>query len=124
MKCLNRNKIPFYYCLYQGDVEITDENDYKTGEYRQVYSTPVKLKANISPASGYNTTEIFGTSERYDKIIVTDDVGCPIDENAVLFIGVEPTFTTEGTPKFNYVVKRVARSLNAVSIAVSEVKLS
>lgn len=124
LKCLNRNLTSFYYCLYEGEEEIKGAENYNTGEYKSTYSAPVKARANISPASGYNAVELFGNSERYDKIIVTDDVSCPINENAVLFIGVEPTFTQEGTPKFNYIVKRVAKSLNAVSIAVKEVKLS
>ena len=57
-------------------------------------------------------------------MIVTDDLLCPIDENTVLFIDKEPGYTEDGTPLYDYIVKRVARSLNSISYAVSKVSVS
>lgn len=171
MRCLKRNQVPFWYCLYKGtripgDTSVageamagisatgdtvTDENriydEYgnETGESIPAYADPVKLYANISPATGLSQTEQFGGLENYDKVIVLDDTSCPINEQTVLFIDKEPEFTEAETyeftesetlfgadsverktyriPKYDYIVQRVAKSLNSVSIAVTKVKV-
>ena len=66
---------------------------------------------------------MFGNLESYDKVIITDDMDCPIDENTVLFIDKDPEFK-DGKPTFDYTVRRVAKSLNTISYAVSKVKVS
>lgn len=53
----------------------------------------------------------------------TDDMSCPIDENTVLFVDSKPGYR-QGKPAFDYTVKRVAKSLNTISYAVSKVKVS
>jgi len=178
MRCLKRNYRPFHYCLYSVATEIVDENGNSTGEYEVTYEEPVLMYANISPASGQAQTEQFGNLDSYDKVIVTDDMSCPIDEHTVLFVDKEPEFApivvpdvptpsgtdniepTEpitdgdadgdggdepepepeaeptpepepeptpephGAPLYDYIVKRVAKSLNSISIAISKVKVS
>lgn len=134
-----RNDSKFYYCLYDGEQEILDEYGNRTGQYIVTYAEPVEMWANISPATGAAQTELFGTLDNYDKVIVTHDMDCPIDENTVLFIDKEPentdaqnneetavtvTGTTVSVPVYDYTVRRVAKSLNAISIAVSKVKVS
>lgn len=124
MKCLERNKSTFHYCLFKEKEPILDANGNKTGEYRLIYEDPVEMKANISPATGESQVEQFGTSLQYDKVIVIDDTACPIDENTVLFVDSQPSFNNDGTPLFDYIVKKVAESLNSISIAISKVKVS
>ena len=97
------------------------------------------MRANISQATGQSNTEQFGNLENYDKVIVIDDLNCPIDENSVLFIDKAPEFTevlthnataitttdeTISVPMYDYTVLRVAKSLNSISIAVKKVKVS
>lgn len=147
MRCLNRNKVSFHYATYidKQPVYVTDEygNQLATGEYQTIYTNPVPCGANISPASGATATELFGSVEGYDKVIVMDDPECPIDEYSILWIDTSPEIepdigsnavleiTTGGviigdnghfTPH-DYIVKRVARSLNSVAIAVSKVNV-
>lgn len=146
MRCLKRNQRPFYYCLYHGKTPLIDEYGNETGESIVTYEQPVMMYANISQATGQSNTEQFGSLENYDKVIVTDDVNCPIDENSVLFIDKEPEFTegvtidyrasdtvlgedtvnpvTISIPAYDYIVRRVAKSLNSVSIAIKKVKVS
>ena len=146
MKTLKRNKRPFYYCTIQRDEygqavtrEIVDEYGNMTGQYIVLYNEPVSFEANISPATGQSNTEQFGNLENYDKVIVIDDLNCPIDENSVLFIDKEPEYTdvlthtstaitttdqTVSVPAFDYIVRRVAKSLNSISIAVKKVHVS
>lgn len=125
MRTLKRNQRKFWYCTDTGDrEEIYDEWGNATGEYVPVYSEAHEMYANVSPASGYAQTEQFGNLESYDKVIVTDWMDCPIDENTVLFIDKEPEHdTSNNLPLFDYTVRRVAKSLNSISIAVQKVNV-
>lgn len=124
MKIMERNKITFYYLLFQGKEDVVDGEGYGIGEKRVVYSEAVPMRANVSAATGQSQVEQFGSFINYDKVIVTDDMSCPIDENSVLFIDKAPEYDVEGNPLYDYTVKRVAKSLNSVSIAVSKVSVS
>lgn len=142
-----RNDRDFWYCLLDPDVQhaVIDEDGNETGEIVPHYEEDVAMSANISPASGQAQTEQFGSLENYDRVIITRDMDCPIDENTVLFIDKEPEYSVllthkiiEGNalyaddeveeveyelPKYDYIVKRVAKSLNNISIAVRKVEV-
>lgn len=120
---LDINKKPFWYCLYNGS-EMIEEGGYKTGERRLLYGEPKQMSANISAAKGTSEAEVFGTELNYDRVIVTCDMDCPIDEQTVLFVEKEPAYDAAGNPLFDYVVKRVAKSLNVVNIAISRVEVT
>ena len=120
-----RNKTTFYYALYTGQTEIIDEYGNATGQYSVTYGNPTKTLGNISAAQGEMQTRQFGESESYDKVIVLDDVNTPIDEYSILWVDTLPHLNEDGstvTPH-DYVVKKVARSLNSVSIAISKVSV-
>ena len=118
MRCLTRNKSTFYYALYEGQNEITDEYGNSTGQYGASYSEPVQTSGNISAAQGEIQSRQFGESLIYDKVIVLDNPNIPLDEYSILWIDTLPE--TDETPH-DYIVKKVARSLNSVLIAVSKV---
>lgn len=124
MKTLKRNQTPFWYLLYDRKEPVKDEYGNESGDTKVFYKTAVECKANVSAATGSAQVEQFGSFAGYDKVIVTDDLSCPIDENTVLFIDKEPEYSEDGTPLYDYIVKRVARSLNSVSYAVSKVSVS
>ena len=115
-----RNKTTFYYALYAEQTEIVDEYGNATGEYSVTYGTPTMVVGNVSAAQGEMQTRQFGDSESYDKVIVLDDVNTPIDEYSILWVDTLPL--SAETPH-DYVVKKVARSLNSVSIAISKVSV-
>lgn len=143
-----RNDTDFWYCLLDPETQyaILDENGNETGETIPSYFPAVATFANISPANGIAQSEMFGNLENYDKVIVTRDMDCPIDENTVLFIEQDPSYTEVQThviiesqavlgddeievvtypmPKYNYYVRRVAKSKNVISIAVRKVTTS
>ena len=145
MRDLKRNQTEFWYCLLIPNTQeaIVDEYGNETGELIPSYKKAVPMRANISPATGQNQVEQFGNLDSYDKVIATCDMGCQIDENTVLFIDKLPEYTEVQTheiiegqalyaddevvektyelPKYNYIVKRVAKSLNGISIAVRKV---
>ena len=114
-----------YYALYTGQTEIVDEYGNATGQYSVSYGNPTKALANISAAQGEMQTRQFGESESYDKVIVLDDVNTPIDEYSILWVDALPHLNEDGSTEtpHDYVVKKVARSLNNVSIAISKVSV-
>lgn len=134
MRCMNRNKVRFFYSLYEGREPITDEYGNVTGEYDVKHGNPTEGYANISAAKGETQTRQFGESETYDKVIVMDNEAPPIDEYSVLWVDTVPQLNEDGslaadeegnvlTPH-DYIVKKVAKSLNNVSIAISKVNVS
>lgn len=124
MRIMERNKQSFWYLLYDRKVPVTDEDGNETGEETVVYKPAVSFRANVSAATGASQVEQFGNVAGYDKVIVTDDMACPIDENTVLFLDKEPVYDEDGKPLYDYMVRRVAKSLNSVSIAVTKVSVS
>lgn len=123
MKLMKRNLVPIYYCLYKGSQPILDDEGYETSEQEITYEKPIKFMCSVSPATGYAQVNTFGNLESYDKVLITDDINCPIDENTVLFIDRKPGFN-QGKPTYDYIVRRVAKSLNFIYYAVSKVKVS
>ena len=131
MRCLTRNKSTFFYALQDKAPEIIDEYGNATGQYSVLYTDPVRMNGSISDASGKLESRQFGDSEVYDKVIVLDNPLAPIDEYSILWVDSLPELTADGhlvldennevkTPH-DYIVKKVARSLNSVSIAISKV---
>lgn len=133
MRCLRRNMIPFWYALYSGHAPILDENGDDTGQYEVRYGNPEQAHGNVSAATGDVNTRLFGDSLDYDKVIAYERADTPIDEHAVLWIDTPPECSEDGslavdengefvTP-WDYVVRKVARSLNSALIAVSKVNV-
>lgn len=104
MRCLDRNKCKIWYALYEG--------------------SPVEIYASVSSATGMLYVRDFGNDIVYDKVILIDDIDTPIDEHTVFCIDKEPTYNEDNNLVYDYVVKRVAKSLNNVRIAVSRVDVS
>ena len=124
MRCMARNKTTFYYALYTGQTEIIDEYGNATGQYSVTYSDPIMALGNVSAAQGEIQTRQFGESENYDKAIVLDEIDTPIDEHSILWVDTPPSIDGGSTKTpHDYVVKKVARSLNSVSIAISKVSV-
>lgn len=124
MKLLKRNCKTVYYCQFVGKTPVVDDDGYETGEYTVSYTEPLPLEVNVSPATGTAQMMMFGTLINYDKVLVTTDMECPITEDSVLFVEKEPEFDDTGKPMYDYAVKRVAKSINVISIALREAKVS
>lgn len=124
MRCMAKNKQKFHYCLFQSKVPNTDSQGRKTGGYRTVYAEAVEAMGNISAATGESQAEVFGSMEDYDKVIIVDNSGPIMDENTVLFVDKSPAYDKDGTPLFDYMVKRVARSLNSISYAIRKAEVT
>ena len=123
MRGMVRNKSKFYYASYIGETEIIDENGFNSGEYEVLYTNPIAYNGNISAAQGEMQSRQFGESESYDKVIVLDDINAPIDEHSILWVDTPPHLNGNGTTDtpHDYIVRKVAKSLNGVSIAIRKV---
>lgn len=131
MKCLERNKIPFYYCNQAADddgkpmYEVQkDEWGNEIGENMPVYDEPRPARANISWATGRADTEQFGVNLDYDRVIVFDKGAYNFTETTVLFVDKEPEFSEDGQPLYDYIVKRVSPSIHYVSVAIKRVDVT
>lgn len=118
MRLLNRNLRPIYYCLFKERVPVLDEAGHRTGQFRNVYEAPVKIKAHVGSQVSFVMNEQFGHLEAYDNTITIADVDTPITDTTVLFVDKEPEFDADGTPIYDYFVRRVGKSLNVVNIEV------
>lgn len=134
MRCLLRNKSKMYYSSYLDKTQITDDYGNSTGEYEKAYSEPVEFYAYVTPATGSSDTRRFGELISYDKIIVLDNESPTIDEYSILWVDTMPQIGLDGefltnddgdilTPH-DYIVKKVAKSLNSTLIAISKVNVS
>ena len=118
---MNELGLEFGYALYEATITAEEEN-------------PVEFSANISAAKGETSTRQFGESESYDKVIVMGTDAPPIDEYTVLWVDKTPQVDETGALVTNddgevitphdYIVKKVAKSLNSVSVAISKVTVS
>ncbi|MFA6851496.1 MAG: hypothetical protein WCS30_14230 [Selenomonadaceae bacterium] len=126
MRTLDRNKSKIFYALYKEKSEILDQSGYSTGTYKIVHSNPVELLANVSSSSGTADKYMYGIDQSYDKSILVDDISCPISETSILWVDNAPTIKEDGstdTP-YDYIVKKVSRSLNVVAYAIQKVNVS
>lgn len=118
MICLKRNKQKIWYANYLGQTPIVDVQGYETGESRATYTEPTAIEVNVSPATGMTRISLFGDDLTYDKVIVSEDRHLLINENSILWVEADPE-----TEPYDYVVRRVARSLNGCAVAISRVEV-
>ena len=97
------------------------ENDIRGG-MRDTEVIIIAFDHNEEVLDRITTLEQFGNSVEYDKVILSDDMSAPIDENTVFFIDTPPAFDDDGNPMFDYIVRKVAKSLNTLAVAISKVR--
>lgn len=133
MRCMVRNKRRFWFAPYIGKSSLKDEYGNNTGEYEVRHGNPVEMYGNISAAKGETQTEQFGDMEGYDKVIAVDNTAPAFDEYAVLWVDRIPELDQNGAlatddegeikTQYDYIVVRVAKSLNSVSYAIRKVNV-
>ena len=118
MRSLNRNKRKIHYALYDRDEPILDEYGNESGESEPIYGEAVELMANVSAASGEDMAQAFGNFTNYSRVLCVSDTSCPLDEQSIVWFGVEPD------KPHNYIVTRKADSKNGILYALQEVTVS
>lgn len=118
MRSLNRNKRQIYYALLTGEVANIDEYGNETSEYTPVYGETTPLLCNVSAASGKDAVRAFGSFTSYSRTMFVADNTCPIDEDTIIWFGVDPD------EPHNYIVTRRADSKNGILYALQEVTVT
>lgn len=118
MNTLAINEIKMYYATFSGRRMAQDSQGQYTSESELSYSDPVEFWANLSAARGEASTEQFGQDVSYDKVIVSCDMSLPITDTSIIWVD-----NSLDEPN-DYIVKKVARSLNVISIAIRKVDVS
>ena len=147
MRILERNKKELWYANRSAESYVVDANGMKTGEKEQTYGTPVKMTASMSISSGANNLgsqgmvalDPYGLTTAYTHNAVTEDMNCPMDEEAIIWYGRTPTHTETVTRTvtgqtvteerevqnpYNFRVVRKATSLNHLIYYLREVDVS
>ena len=124
MHTLARNTKKIAYALYSGSTESKDSDGQYTGEHEITYASPVFVRMNVSASRGSAEYEPFGIETNYTKIMVTDDMSCPIDEHSILWVENASALENDPTTPHDYIVVRVAKSLNHITYAIREVKVA
>ena len=116
MQLLRRNQQTISYKNYMGETALaTDSDGYFTGERTETYSDIKTLRAYITANRGNAEEEMFGTSLDYDNVIYAD-LSCDIDEYSLLWVHASTDSQND------YIVRRVATSLNHKAIAIKKVR--
>ena len=125
MVSLQSNRQKIYYGELTGWQDVYDSEGYKTGEKKKTYSTPAPFLIYVSPAKGQNAWNPYGIGDEYSNVMSTNDRTCPITENSVLWIGIDP-FDQYGNVvrEHNYIVTRKADGLNSILYAIKKVDVS
>ncbi len=118
MRSLKRNKRPIYYALKVDETADKDEYGNETGEVTPVYGAAVALDVNISAATGEDAVQAFGSFTGYSRTMYVADNACPIEEDSIVWFGIEPT------EPHNYIVVRKADSKNGILFALREVTVA
>ena len=117
MQLLERNKQTIKYKNYSGTQTLsTDSEGYYTGERTENYSDVKAVKAYVTANRGDASEEMFGKNLDYDNIMYIDK-SSDINEYSLLWVHANPT-----TDANDYIVLRVATSLNHKAIAIKKVR--
>lgn len=121
MRGLERNKVGFFYATYQGETDTVNAAGAKTGGKTKSYSSPVFMRANISPANGTAREEPFGKDLNYSHVIYVNGTSCPITEESKLWIykGLD-IWSNVSEMQSNYVVVGISQSMNETLYAIRQ----
>lgn len=130
MRTMTRNRQVFWEAKLLG-AEMGQDADGNYVEETFTYSKPSEHNAPITAASGEAQTQLFGANEVYDKVITLNLGEDYLDIASVLWIDTPIELDENGNLKknakgevitpYNYVVVKVAKSLNFISVAIRKV---
>lgn len=124
MRLMQRNKQTFWYQTYQGEKAILDDDGLDTGKTESSYGDPVQCAGVISVASGWSEQQVFGNVEAYDRVITLEGHSVPINEVSRIYIKEPEIKDGAVTSQPDFIVRRVADSLNFRFIAIGKVALN
>ena len=151
MRDSKRNQCKIWYALRN---VISEKDAWGNDKDVTTYGAPKELKIGVSANKGEVEAQAFGADVRYDRVMITHDMSCPIDEythlwidetsiidNAIrtvwsegdtIFINEkgsvikadEGNISVSATKAHNYEVAAVSKSLNCIRYAIRRVNVS
>ena len=126
MRSMTRNRRTFYSASLS-TVAMGKDTDGNYTEEVYTYSDPVERVGVITAANGEAQTQLFGANERYDKVITLNLGENYLAIGSVLWVDTMPDIdeeTGETDTPYDYIVVKVAESLNFVNVAIRKVDVS
>lgn len=118
LRSLNRNKQYFYHAHKLNPTHIKDEQGNYTPELAPSYSEPILKHMNVSTPTGEEIVQAFGNMTDYSRVICTTEIDWVVKEGDILWLDHKVTESND------YIVKKVAKSLNSFLVAIKEVNIS
>ena len=119
MRNLARNCATVFFKNLVGTEDTYDEYGNNVGSPAKVYGELKSCEMSISGNKGNAENQMFGIDLDYDRTLSTADMTCEIDEYSVLWLDGADT-----SGMHNYIVKKVAPTLNQIVYAVKRVDVS
>lgn len=110
------NKRKIFYSHKLEEERVLDGDGRFTGEIRQNFGEPQPYNIYVSSGRGTYMTRPFGEQLRYDRIMNTFDMDCPIQYDDRLW--VDSNDTTEG---HDYIIKHIEDSNNSLTFQIKKV---
>lgn len=125
MRTMTRNRQVFYSASFVSASMGTDGDGNYT-EMQNTYTDPVERTGVFTPANGAANDQIFGMNEIYDKVITLNQGEDYLAVGSILWVDTMPVLDVQGktTTPYDYVVVKVAPSLNFISVAIRKVAVS
>jgi len=125
MRTMTRNRQVFYSASFVSATMGIDKDGNYT-EMKNTYSDPVEHMGVFTPANGTANDQVFGMNEIYDKVITLNQGENYLEIGSVLWVDTMPTLDQQGktTTPYDYVVVKVAPSLNFINVAIRKVTVS
>ena len=126
MRTMTRNRQVFYSAdlLSVGMSQDADGN-YVEDNYN--FSDPVRREGVFSVLKGQAQPQFYGANEVYDKVITLNMNENYLKIGSVLWVDTMPVIDEEtgktDTP-YDYIVARIAPSLNFINVAIRKVSVS
>lgn len=115
MRTLRKNTRQIWYAPLLLEENAVDDEGHITSEKVRVYGEPKEARVNYSSERGENVTALFGETKEYDLVITCTKNELPVEESAVLWVGVPPGGA------HNYRVIRISDSINVRTMLIRRV---
>ena len=125
MRTMTRNRRVFYEAAFASTAMAQDKDGIYTEE-TTTYGDVHQRYGVITPANGQADTQLFGINEIYDKVITLNKDENYLAVGSVLWVDTLPVYDAKGnvTNAYDYVVVKVAESLNFISVAIRKVQVA
>lgn len=123
MRTTQRDKRTIWYALFDGEIEVVDNDGNYTGERTVSYSAPVQTRMNVSGGRGQAAMEQFGIDNPFTHTAVTGDLTTPFNTDTIFWFGITPGPTADAVPH-NFRCTGVSRTVNQTVLALAEITVS